>query len=169
MKAIKLTTEQIRANDVRNFNSYEWDRIIDRFEQYKDVEYFMAPRDKNYSYDRFFAEYTLPTGLRLFGDVSYSSSMTNGGFYRLDKQRLTTDGKSLHDATTMFMEGDEEGAKLLFAELTDDQASDQWYEIGYGKFTDEATGDQVLIGTSPQARQWMTERCVKYGMAFTKG
>jgi hypothetical protein len=169
MKAIKLTTEQIRANDVRNYNSYEWDRIIDRFEQYKDVEYFMAPKDNIYSYDRFFAEYTLPTGLRLFGDVSYGSSMTNGGFYRLDKQRVTTDGKSLHDATTMFMEGDEEGAKLLFAELTDDQALEQWYEIGYGTFTDEATGKQVLIGTNPQARHWMTERCLNFNMTFTKG
>jgi hypothetical protein len=169
MKAIKLTTEQIRANDVRNYNATEWDRIIDRFEQYKDVKYFMAPKDNIYSYDRFFAEYTLPTGLRLFGSVSYSSSMTNGGFYRLDKQRVTADGKSLHDATTMFMEGDEEGAKLLFAELTDDQASEQLYDIKYGKFTDEATGEQVMVGTTPQARQWMTERCVKYGMTFTKG
>jgi hypothetical protein len=169
MKAIKLTTEQIRANDVRNYNATEWDRIIDRFERFQDVEYFMAPKDNIYSYDRFFAEYTLPTGLRLFGDVSYSSSMTNGGFYRLDKQRVTADGKSLYDATTMFMEGDEEGAKLLFAELSNDQASEQWYDIDYGTFTDEASGEQVLIGTSPQARQWMTERCLKYGMTFTKG
>jgi hypothetical protein len=105
----------------------------------------------------------------LFGSVSYSGSITNGGFYRLDKQRVTADGKSLHDATTMFMEGDEEGAKLLFAELTDDQASEQLYDIKYGKFTDEATGEQVMVGTTPQARQWMTERCVKYGMTFTKG
>jgi hypothetical protein len=169
MKAIKLTTEQIRANDVRKYNATEWDRIIDRFERFQDVKYFMAPKDNIYSYDRFFAEYTLPTGLRLFGSVSYSGSITNGGFYRLDKQRVTADGKSLHDATTMFMEGDEEGAKLLFAELSNDQASEQWYEIGYGTFTHEASGEQVLIGTSPQARQWMTERCLNFNMTFTKG
>ena len=169
MKTIKLTSEQVRNNHIRNYNPTEWDKVIDRIENFQDVEYFMAPKDQVFQYDRFYAEYTLPTGLRLFRSIGYDAMITDGGYYRLDKHRVTSDGKSLIDAMNMMKEGKEQESRDLIALLTDEEASEQWYDISYGKFTDEESGKEVLIGTNDKAREWMIERSVKYGLTFTKG
>jgi hypothetical protein len=132
---------------------------------YKDVVFYIAPKDEHYSYDRYFVEYTLPEGLRLFSDFGYSGSITNGGFYRLDKNEVTADGLTHGDLLKIVEGGDLESAKQLLTELN----ATNTYSIKYGQFYDEATKTMVCIGTSKQARAWMTERSVKHGLTFSKG
>jgi len=78
--AIRMTAEEIKADENRNYNPTEWVKVIDRKMSYKDVEFFKVPKGVSYGYDRFYCIYTLTSGLRLMSDVSYSSSLTNGGF-----------------------------------------------------------------------------------------
>jgi hypothetical protein len=84
MKLQKLTPEEIRLNPTRNYNPREWDRRIAGFTKYQDVQFYIAPKaDGPYGYDRFFAAYTLPEGMRVFNNVSYGASLTNAGFVRI--------------------------------------------------------------------------------------
>ena len=166
MKATIISTEDLRNCDGRNYNPQVWNSNIDRMlKGYKDVVFYLVPKGDGYTYDRYFVEYTLPEGLRLFSDFSYSSSMTNGGFYRLDKNEVTADGLTHGDLLKVVEGGDLESAKQLLTELN----ATNTYNIKYGQFYDEATKTMVCIGTSKQARAWMTERSVKYGVTFTKG
>lgn len=166
MKATIISTEDLRNCDGRNYNPQVWNSNIDRMlKGYKDVVFYLVPKGDGYDYDRYFVEYTLPEGLRLFSDFSYSSSMTNGGFYRLDKNEVTADGLTHGDLLKVVEGGDLESAKQLLTELN----ATNTYNIKYGQFYDEATKTMVCIGTSKQARAWMTERSVKYGLTFSKG
>lgn len=166
MKATIISTEDLRNCEGRNYNPQVWNSNIDRMlKGYKDVVFYLVPKGDGYDYDRYFVEYTLPEGLRLFSDFSYSSSMTNGGFYRLDKNEVTADGLTHGDLLKVVEGGDLESAKHLLTELN----ATNTYNIKYGQFYDEATKTMVCIGTSKQARAWMTERSVKYGLTFSKG
>lgn len=165
MKATIITTEDLRNCDGRNYNPQVWNSQIDRMlKGYKDVVFYVVPKGDGYSYDRYFVEYTLPEGLRLFTSFSYSSSMTNGGFYRLDKFPTNAEGLSYGDLTNMIEEGNIEGAKALMKDLD----TPTHFDIVYGQFCDP-DGEPCMIGTTKQARAWMTERSVKYGVTFTKG
>jgi hypothetical protein len=90
--------------------------------------------------------------------------MTNGGFYRLDKYEVNADGLTHSDIAKLVQEGDIEGAKALMKDLE----TPTHFVIKYGQFS-TPDGEPCLIGTSKQARAWMTERSVKYGVTFTKG
>ena len=166
MKATIITTDEIRNCETRNYNPQIWDSNINRMlERYKDVVFYHVPKGDGYTYDRYYIEYTLPDGLRLFSDFGYGSSLTSGGFYRLDKNEVTADGLTHSDLLKVIESGDLESAQQLLTELN----ATTTYNIKLGKFYDEATGTMVGIGTSVQARAWMTERSVKYGLTFTKG
>lgn len=166
MKATIITTDEIRNSETRNYNPQIWDSNINRMvERYKDVVFYHVPKGDGYTYDRYYIEYTLPDGLRLFSDFGYGSSLTSGGFYRLDKNEVTADGLTHSDLLKVIESGDLESAQQLLTELN----ATTTYNIKLGKFYDEATGTMVGIGTSVQARAWMTERSVKYGLTFTKG
>ena len=166
MKAKILSVEEIRQCDGRNYNPQVWERNINRMlDNYKDVVFYKVDKDDLYSYDRYFVEYTLHEGLRLFGDFSYSSSMTSGGFFRLDKIKITADGRGYQDVIKLIDDGNNDEAKSLMLEIDNSSHLD----ISYGKFLDQSTGEMVMIGTTKQARDWMTERSVKYGITFTKG
>ena len=68
-----LTADEIRQSEGRNYNPQVWDSNIDRMlNSYKDVVFYKVDKDNLYSYDRYFVEYTLDEGLRLFGRFSYS-------------------------------------------------------------------------------------------------
>lgn len=82
VKAIKMTAEQVKADSEREYNPQIWERKVDSYNKFQDVEFYKVERDDIYSYDRFFVVYTLPEGLRLLSNFSYSSSLTNGGFYQ---------------------------------------------------------------------------------------
>lgn len=166
MKATIITTEDLRNCDGRNYNPQVWESNINRMTQnYKDVVFYHVPRCDVYNYDRYYVEYTLPEGLRLFSDFGYSGSLTSGGFYRLDKNETAADGRTHADLLQLMKDGREDEAMALLNELNESTT----YNIKLGKFYDEATGTMVGIGTSKEARAWMTERSIKYGVAFSKG
>lgn len=166
MKATILTTEQIRTCEGRNYNPHIWDKNIDRMLQsYSDVVFYHVPKGNGYDYDRYFVEYTLPEGLRLFGAFGYSGALTSGGFYRLDKQPVTNEGKSYDELVSLVNEGRTDEAQQLAQQL----ANTKIYNISLGKFPFEVNGAVTMtaIGTSPEARQWMIERS-KSGLTFSK-
>jgi hypothetical protein len=165
MKATIITTEDLRNCDERNYNPQIWERNINSMTaNYKDVVFYHVPRCGVYDYDRYFVEYTLPEGLRLFDSFGYSSSLTNGGFYRLDKTPISSDGRTYRDMFDLVNAGITEGITELHAELE----STDTFEITYGKFSD-GSGAAVLFGTSKEARREMTSRSIEYGMTFAKG
>jgi len=166
MRAKILSVDEIRNCDGRNYNPTVWENNINRMlDRYKDVVFYKVDRDKVYQYDRYFVEYTLQEGLRLFGSFGYSSSMTSGGFYRLDKLNITADGRGYQDVIKLMNEGNDTEASKLILELD----NSRYFDIAYGKFLDQSTGEMVMISTTKEARDWMTERSVKYGTTFTKG
>lgn len=166
MKATIITTEDLRNCDGRNYNPQVWESNINRMiENYTDVVFYHVPKGDGYDYDRYYVEYTLPYGLRLFSDFGYSASLTSGGFYRVGKFEIAADGRTHADLLQLMKDGREEEAMALLNELEETTT----YNINLGKFRDEATGEMVCVGTSKAAREWMTERSKKYGMAFSKG
>lgn len=167
MEATILTTEEIRNCEGRDYNPSVWDKNIDRMLQnYSDVVFYHVPKGYGYDYDRYFVEYTLPEGLRLFGTFGYSGALTSGGFYRLDKQAVTTDGKTYADLMTLASEGHTEEAQQLAQHL----ANTKKYNISLGMFRFKVDGEvkMTAIGTSPEAREWMIDRS-KSGLTFSKG
>jgi hypothetical protein len=81
VKAIRMTAEAVKADSARDYNPSIWERNVDSYSKYSDVEFYKVNRDEIYGYDRFYVVYTLPEGLRLLSDFGYSSSLTSGGFY----------------------------------------------------------------------------------------
>jgi hypothetical protein len=165
MKAFKMTTDEIRNSEGANYNPQVWSANIDRLTKWgSDVQFYMAPKGEGYEYNRYFVEYTLPDGLRLFDSFGYSSGMSSGGFYRLDIEGVTNDGKTMKDLYNLVSEGNTEGIKALAEEIT----SATMFNIEYNPMYNE-NGEQVVIATTPTAREWMIERSTGYGMTFTKG
>ena len=161
-----LTTDEIRNCDGREYNPESWDKMVDRMvNKYKDVVFYYVPEGDGYDYDRYFVEYTLPEGLRLFGSFSYGGGITNGGFYRLDKSPMTCDGLRYSDVIKMAGDGKYDEALELSKRLD----ASTLVRLSYGKFHNPTTGEMVMVGTSKEARAWMTERSIKYDMTFTKG
>lgn len=165
MKAIILTVEQIRKSSGRNYNPQVWDSNIDRMiTNYSNVVFYLVCKDEVYGYDRYFVEYTLSDGLRLFKSFDYISSITNGGFFRLDKFKYTEDGKSMSDVIDLAKENNYYEA----SELMDELENSKFIQLSYSKFTD-ADGNLVVIGNSNEERDWMTKRSKIFGVTFTKG
>lgn len=164
MKATILTTEQIRACEGRNYNPQIWDQNIDSMLKYSDVVFYHVPKGDGYEYNRYYVEYTLPEGLRLFKSFGYSGSITSGGFYRLDKKPITDDGRTFNDLVALAESGRTEEMPELIKKL----GACTQFELSMGKFHMEGTDKLVSIGTSPEARLWMIQRS-KLGLTFTKG
>lgn len=165
MKPIKVTRVSetfVRNHDTKNYNEGAWNKQVDRILNYKDVEFYIAEKDNVYDYDRFFVEYTLPEGLRLWKDFGYGGGITNGGFYRLDKEAITKDGVTYADVFELITT-DVEAAHKLQEQLEDADT----FNVRYGYFMMD--GEKALFGTSKDARQEMTRRSKEYDMVFTKG
>jgi hypothetical protein len=163
MRAHILTADEIRNSDGRDYNPQVWNSNIKRMlDTYSDVIFYKVNKDNTYTYDRYFVEYTLDDGLRLFTKFSYSSSITNGGFFRLDKSPVTKDGFTYNDMDEIKKHSD---IHRIFNELMNPSV----FDIEYGKFHELPTGKEVMIGNTKEAIEWMTIRSVKYGIAFTKG
>jgi len=162
MKATLLTTDEIRNSDGRNYNPYIWDKKINNMiSNFRDVLWYIVPKGNGYDYDRYFVEYTTGEGLRLFSDFGYSSSLTAGGFYRLNKTPITKDNLSL---LNLIDDLDSEKIQELMKELNDTK----FFDISHSSFND-SNGNEVLFDTTKLAIKEMTRRSIKYGMVFTKG
>lgn len=145
MKATKLTAEQLRVDDGREYNPTIWEQKIDSYSKYSDVQFYKVNRGDGYEYDRYFVSYTLPEGLRLLNTFGYSSSITNGGF----QEAVITDF-------------DIENMKPF--------ENDQVAIFGHKVRVDDGNGNIVesWINTTPAAREWMTQRSKQFGCIYTK-
>ena len=159
-KVIKITESDARNNDLNKYNFDVWNKKISRLvDNYEDVEFYF-----NEEANEMFAEYTITEGIRLFSELTYHSTLTNGGFYRLDRFPITKDGKDAMDALDLINDGREDEGRAIIAELH----NRKHFDISYGYFFEE-NGDKVLFGTSKEARKDMARRSDKYNCVFTKG
>ena len=143
-KAFRLTVEQMRADERREYNPREWDKMIDRYLKYKDVEFIKLPQGDGYGYDRHYAIYTLPSGMRVVNAASYSSSLTSGGF-----------------AEAFVFEYDENFNRY----------EDNRVDISTRKVTtvdDNGNKVECMINNTDEAREYMTRMSVKLGAIWTK-
>lgn len=91
-------------------------------------------------------------------------SITSGGFYRLDKAKVTDDGKQMSDVIGLMEEGRNEEAVNLMIRIEDSK----FIELSYGTFF-SADGKEGVYDTTTRARIEMTEKSKKYKITFTKG
>lgn len=148
-KAIKMTAEQVKADSAREYNQKVWERNVDSYAKYENVEFFKVCKNKIFDYDRFFVVYTLPEGLRLLGNFGYSSMLHNGGFYQAF-------------ISSMDIDIDENGDILSCKMLEDNNVYIKIHKI---RFSD---GQEGVIDTTRTARNFMTEHSKKYGQIWTK-
>lgn len=165
MTAKKLTIDEIRNDEKRNYNSSFWDKSIDEMiNSFADVVFYLVKKGNGYDYDRHFVEYTLPEGLRLFSSFGYGGSISNGGFYRLDKLAITDDGLTYAD----LIELAEHKKRDEMLQLVKKLESSNLLSISYGKFYDK-NGNECLYGHCSTSRATMSELSKKYGITFSKG
>jgi hypothetical protein len=147
MKATKITAEQLRNDDGREYNPKVWEERIQSYSKYNDVQFYKVEKGNGYDYSRYFVVYTLPSGLRILNSFSYSLSLTSGGF----QEAIIT------DASYEMIDG-----KLIITQFAEGEV-----EIKGRKFSDN-DGKECWINTSENARKWMIERTKKFGSIFTK-
>lgn len=75
MKAIKITIEEAKANSRNEYNPYEWNKKIDMYSRFTDVEWYL-----NEANDLFVVYTTNGERIRFLNEVSYVSSLTSNGF-----------------------------------------------------------------------------------------
>lgn len=79
MKVKAITKEEILNADCKDYNPAEWIKTVERYAKYENVQFYKEIEGP-YSYERFFATYQIPEGLRIFGSVSYGGSLSSSGF-----------------------------------------------------------------------------------------
>lgn len=143
-----MTAEAVKQHSKREYNPRLWEETVDRYMKYSNVEFYLLDRDEHKSYDEFFVIYTLPSGLRLMGSLSYSSSLTSAGFYELNVIDLDLDA------------------------LTEDVIAEKPVDMKDYLFdTDRVLlrcRTDVTYKTTPEARDYMTEGSTRFGFIFTK-
>lgn len=147
MKAIKLTTEEILNGSGKDYNPSEWTRIVNRFASYDNCKFYLIPANEVYSYDRYFASYNVD-GFNFFKSVSYSSSLTNGGFYVCNIL---------------------EGFAIENGEIIKLQDNEVFISISkmLGRNPETGNYDSFVIGNTKEAHKMMKEKS-KQGLIFTK-
>lgn len=82
-----LTVSEITAEQLyelnKAYNPSVWKETIERYARYKNCKFYLAAKQRGYDYDRYFAVYEIPEGIRFFQSVSYSSTLTNSGFCKV--------------------------------------------------------------------------------------
>lgn len=165
MKAIILTEQEVRNSETRDYNPSEWDRVIDRVMKHSDVVWYLVPKGNGYGYDRYYAEYTLPEGLRLASQISYSYAITSGGFYRFDVEKMTEDGRTMRDVLKLLEnKAPTKDVEAILEELKNTKHANISADAFY-----DGDGNKVLFATTPEARAEMIKRSKEHGMTFTKG
>lgn len=77
--ATKMTPEQVKQDSAREYNQREWEKNVDRYMKYGEVEFYKVEKDATFSYDRFYVVYTIE-GIRFMNQFSYSASLSSNGF-----------------------------------------------------------------------------------------
>jgi len=146
MKATKLTADQLKNDNGRDYNPSIWEQNIERYiSKYSDVQFFKVDKGNGYDYDRYYVVYTLPSGLRFFNVFSYSASITNGGFQEIFISSFDVDAMKPYDndevhITPFRYKSKDENGNLV----------DAW------------------LNNSDEARQFMTDKSKRFGSIFTK-
>lgn len=154
--------------DARQYNPSIWDDMVQRMtNNYKDVEFYHVAKDDVYDYDRYFVEYTLPDGLRLFKPFDYATTISNSGFFRLDKLPMTKSGKTFKDILNAPQHTASD--KESFTELVIELENTNIFDISYGKFGVQGTDKMTAIPNTPEGRKIMTEKSINYNITFTQG
>lgn len=148
MKAIKLNTDEILNGSGKDYNPSEWVRIVNRFASYENCKFYLIPANEVYIYDRYYASYTTNEGLNLFSSVSYSSSLTNGGFYVCN----ILEGFTIENGEILKIEDNE-----VFISISK----------MLGRNTETGNYDSFVIANTKDAHKMMKEKS-KQGLIFTK-
>lgn len=75
MNLHKITQQQAIDSPRNEYNYSEWKKTIERYTQYKDVQFFRKDKSEDV-----YVVYTIEDGLRIFTEVTYHSMLHNGGF-----------------------------------------------------------------------------------------
>lgn len=78
----EITETELRLMN-REYNPKAWDETVSRFAKHKDIKFYLVPVQGGFSYERYLAVYTIPEGITLVNEVSYSSCLSNSGFCRV--------------------------------------------------------------------------------------
>jgi hypothetical protein len=146
-----MTADEVKADEMKNYNEREWIKTVDRYLKYDDVQFYKVGKDKIYSYDRFFVVYTLPEGLRLMASMDYSSSLSSGGFAMVDITTIELFNTEDADPNNWVIKHLPEGYVYLIIR----------------KFN-SPNGEQVRLNNSREARKFMIEGSTKYKTIYTK-
>jgi len=146
-----MTADEVKSDDMKEYNEREWIKVVDRYLTYKDVQFYKVDRDEVFSYDRFFVVYTIPEGLRLMASMGYSSSLSSGGFAMVDMTNI-----EIYDTD------DADPKNWVIKHLPDG-----YVHIIIRKFN-SPNGEQVRLNNSREARKFMIEGSTKYGTIYTK-
>jgi hypothetical protein len=78
-KMAQIVTPEFVRESGRDYNPTEWDKIIDRYLGYENVQFYFIAAGNGYGYDRYFVKYT-SNGYNWFKSVCYSSTLSAGNF-----------------------------------------------------------------------------------------
>ena len=149
MKAIRMSAEQVKNDQRREYNPQVWEQNVDRYSKYGDVQFYKVERDETYGYDRFYVIYTLPEGLRLLNEFGYGGSITSHGFTRVTIEDTIWDFSTPNQPVlTRLPKGVYSIEKMGFFDIDGD-------------------GSEHRIDNTPEARRWMAERSQLHGTIFT--
>jgi hypothetical protein len=82
MEVRELTFDEVLNHSKSDYNPSEWVRVVNRYKKYNDVVFLERFNSIN-DYPELFAIYTIPEGIKLINEVSYSGSMVNSPFVRV--------------------------------------------------------------------------------------
>jgi hypothetical protein len=72
-----VSAQTVKEATQKDYNKSAWEKTVDRYSGYDDCRFFKTPGNI-YEYD--YLVVYIADGIRFLGEVSYSSSMTSGGF-----------------------------------------------------------------------------------------
>jgi hypothetical protein len=78
LKLKKLSIEETINHSYKEYNQTEWQKIVNRFAAYGEIQFFERIESPN-QYTEIFAVY-VADGIRFFNSVAYSSCLSNGSF-----------------------------------------------------------------------------------------
>lgn len=92
MNVKRMTKEEVLNHEKKEYNPETWEKVVNRYDKFQDVVFLERTESPN-AYPELFAIYTIPEGIRLIGEVSYSGSIVAGGFCRviLDEYHIYTE------------------------------------------------------------------------------
>jgi hypothetical protein len=157
-----ISESDVRNSDDKNYNEAVWNERITSLAKYDDVLWFVAEAGGGYDYDRYFVEYTLPEGLRLFSDFGYSSSLSSRGFSMLTRDPMLEDGRTFFDVIRLGEMNEIEAGRELMNAL--EHAT--LFSVGTRRFRG-SDGDECCYNNTPAARREMIEKS-RGGLVFTK-